>query len=90
MHKRALFVTTILKPLSLSQMADGDICPSSVAKYFHDLGFAVEEQFPDVYKSIASEVAMPRLDKKQADDVEELEPEELLEWIGCQSLGIRL
>ncbi|XP_047491400.1 ribonuclease P protein subunit p40-like [Penaeus chinensis] len=69
---------------------NGDICPSSVAKYFHDLGFAVEEQFPDVYKSIASEVAMPRLDKSQEDEVEELEPEDLLEWIGCQSLGIRL
>lgn len=71
-------------------MAGEDICPSSVAKYLHDLGYAVEEQLPSVFKSLASNVAMPRLDKNQMEGCEELEPEDLLEWIGCQSLGIKL
>ncbi|XP_071546296.1 ribonuclease P protein subunit p40-like [Panulirus ornatus] len=65
---------------------DKEVCPSSIAKYFNDLGYSVEEVRPFLGHSIMTEAAMPLLGKTE----EEVDPEDLLEWIGCQTLGIKL
>ncbi|KAG7154956.1 Ribonuclease P protein subunit p40-like [Homarus americanus] len=62
------------------------VCPSSIAKYFHDLGYSVEERKSSLSQSIVTEVDMPVLGK----DGEDTDPEDVFEWIGCQTLGVHL
>ncbi|XP_069947962.1 ribonuclease P protein subunit p40 isoform X2 [Cherax quadricarinatus] len=65
---------------------DTDICPSSVAKYFYDLGYSIEELHSSLSQSIMTEAVMPSLCK----DGEAAAPEDVLEWLGCQTLGVKL
>ncbi|XP_042206592.1 ribonuclease P protein subunit p40-like [Homarus americanus] len=65
---------------------DTGVCPSSIAKYFHDLGYSVEERKSSLSQSIVTEVDMPVLGK----DGEDTDPEDVFEWIGCQTLGVHL
>lgn len=67
-------------------ISDPGVCPSSVAKYFHDLGYNVEERSSVISQSIMLDAMMPalKLDQQEAD------PEDVMEWIGCHTLGIRL
>lgn len=65
---------------------DADICPSSVAKYFYDLGYSIEELHSSLSQSIMTEAVMPSLCK----DGEAAAPEDVLEWLGCQTLGVKL
>lgn len=74
---------------------DSDVCPSSIAKYFHDLGYSVEECGASLNQELVAEALMPipgplfEEDKVGEEDCAS-EPEDLLEWIGCQTLGIKL
>nr|XP_045599497.1 ribonuclease P protein subunit p40-like isoform X1 [Procambarus clarkii] len=64
---------------------NAEICPSSVAKYFHDLGYSIEEQHPCLNWNIVREAAMPLLCTASEED-----PQDVLEWIGCQTLGVKM
>ena len=78
------------------------MCPSSIAKYFHDLGYSVKECAARLDQEGMEEALMPfpgpPIDQEEEEEEEEeagleehgAEPEDLLEWIGCQTLGIKL
>ncbi|KAK3864759.1 hypothetical protein Pcinc_029575 [Petrolisthes cinctipes] len=104
-------VTEALQEVSLSfnwwlawVPKDPGVCPSSVAKYFHDLSYNVRERHTTVKQKVLGDTLMPLLTKqeeectakegektKQTEGCEdEVEPEEILEWIGCQALGVNL
>lgn len=72
---------------------DPDVCPSSIAKYFHDRGYNVNECVAAVNQAVQEDAFMPfpgpPVEETGLDD-QAAEPEDLLEWIGCQMLGIRL
>lgn len=77
--------------------SDPSICPSSIAKYFHDLGYSVEECAATLGQEVRGEVLMPlpglteeESEALKGETEDRAEPEDLLEWIGCQALGIKL
>ncbi|KAG0712616.1 Ribonuclease P protein subunit p40 [Chionoecetes opilio] len=73
---------------------DPGICPSSIAKYFHDLGYDIKECGATVGQGVVGEALMPHpgppLPEEEAGEDLVAEPEDLLEWVGCQMLGIKL
>ncbi|XP_045118627.1 ribonuclease P protein subunit p40-like isoform X1 [Portunus trituberculatus] len=72
---------------------DPDVCPSSIAKYFHDLGYSVSECAATLSQNVLEKAFMPFPGPPVEEaglDEQIAEPEDLLEWIGCQTLGIRL
>ncbi|XP_068234724.1 ribonuclease P protein subunit p40-like isoform X1 [Palaemon carinicauda] len=72
---------------------DSDVCPSSVAKYFSDRGYVVYRQEVQIRNSTLNDLDVPLIQieiNEGGDEKLEIEPEVLLEWIGCTSLGIKL
>ncbi|XP_064107670.1 ribonuclease P protein subunit p40-like [Macrobrachium nipponense] len=72
---------------------DSEVCPSSVAKFFSDLGYVVYRQEVQSRNSTLVDVNVPLLLQETSGDGDEkveIEPEHLLEWMGCISLGIKL
>ncbi|XP_076060614.1 ribonuclease P protein subunit p40-like [Oratosquilla oratoria] len=95
-HKGKTYYEKVQKTLMESQLTfdfliawepdDETVCPSSVAKYFHDLGYVVRERKPTLKSSLLSDISGPT----SLNHFEEMEPGDITEWIGCQLLGIRL
>ncbi|XP_068234727.1 ribonuclease P protein subunit p40-like isoform X2 [Palaemon carinicauda] len=72
---------------------NSDVCPSSVAKYFSDRGYVVYRQEVQIRNSTLNDLDVPLIQieiNEGGDEKLEIEPEVLLEWIGCTSLGIKL
>lgn len=77
---------------------DADVCPSSIAKYFSDEGYDIVGQQIYFNSNTMNDIAVPLLDDGSSQEMETegdnieipIEPENILEWIGCHLLGIVL
>lgn len=70
-----------LKPFTLLinwEADDANICPSSVAKYFHDLNYGVKLCKPALEIRTEYSVAVPEYNEDNAD--------EFIEWLGTFSV----
>lgn len=67
----------------LWQPAEQDVCPSSVAKYFSDIGYKVKVSFPSFTSNTIYSVDVPRV-PFTSDTVEDVS--EFVEWLGMVSL----
>lgn len=66
------------------QPEDDSICPSSIAKYFHERGYVVKECNSTFISHTEYSVKVPEV------DFDVVEGEELVEWLGMISLGCDL
>lgn len=64
------------------QPVAGDICPSSIAKYFHNRGFVVKECNSTFTSRTEYSVKVPRIDFDEGED--------FVEWLAMLSLGCEL
>lgn len=62
-----------------------EICPSSVAKYFHNLGYKVEQCRPSFAEHTDFSVEMPLVDIK---NIGEDDVHSFVEWLGMYSLQL--
>ncbi|KAB7499302.1 Ribonuclease P protein subunit p40, partial [Armadillidium nasatum] len=66
------------------QPYDKSVCPSSIAKYFHEKGFQVEELFPLYKQTWKSDLKIPKLKNLENN----FDHNDLLEWLGMCSVDI--
>ncbi|KAK7024285.1 hypothetical protein SK128_025585 [Halocaridina rubra] len=68
---------------------DAEVCPSSIAKYFDDEGYHVAVRRTSLSSSIILNAYVPVIEKETS-DMDLYKAEDILEYIGCSSLGIKL
>lgn len=87
-HKRLKERLSIIKTTLIIkwQPDEENICPSSIAKYFHECGCVVKECSNEFISRTEYSIKIPEFDNIE----DAIDSEEMIEWLGMLCLGCNL